>query len=42
MTVIGPITARRYRFNAPGTRLAVDARDAPSFMAVPALRLIRA
>lgn len=34
----GPITRRRYRFDAPGAVVAVDARDAPSLAAVPLLR----
>lgn len=27
LTVLGPATGRRYRFDAPGVRLAVDPRD---------------
>lgn len=27
LTVLGPATGRRYRFAAPGVRLAVDPRD---------------
>ncbi len=41
MTVVGPITGRRYRFGGPGVGVAVDARDAPSLRAVPKLRRIR-
>lgn len=38
MTVLGPITGQRYRFGAPGARVVVDARDAPSLLGVPNLR----
>jgi hypothetical protein len=38
LTAVGPITGRRYRFNGPGARVAVDSRDAPSMRAVPNLR----
>ncbi len=38
----GPVTRQRYRFEQPGARVAVDARDAASFAAVPNLRRIRA
>jgi len=41
LTVLGPITGRHYRFSAPGARVAVDSRDAPSVMAVPHLRPVR-
>jgi hypothetical protein len=34
----GPVTRRRYRFDQPGATLSVDARDAPSFAAIPHLR----
>jgi hypothetical protein len=36
----GPFTRRRYRFDAPGAQADVDARDAPSFAAIPALRRV--
>ena len=39
LTVIGPITNKRYRFVGRGARVAVDGRDAPSLGAVPNLRL---
>ena len=42
LTVAGPITRRRYRFESPGARVEVDARDAPSFVAVPNLRRVHA
>lgn len=38
MTVVGPITGRVYRFDRAGAVVAVDTRDAPSFVAVPNLR----
>lgn len=34
----GPVTHRRYRFEQPGAQVDVDARDAPSFAAIPNLR----
>lgn len=37
----GPISRRRYRFEAPGAVVEVDARDAASFAAIPALRRLR-
>jgi len=42
LTVLGPISGRRYRFDGSGARAAVDRRDAPSIMAVPELRQVRA
>ena len=38
LTVSGPITGRRYRFNGEGAQVEVDGRDAPSFAAVPRLQ----
>jgi hypothetical protein len=38
LTVVGPITGRRYRFTHPGVRLAVDEGDSPSMLGVPNLR----
>lgn len=35
LSVLGPITRTRYRFNGPGARVAVDPRDAASLTAVP-------
>lgn len=37
LSVIGPVTRRLYRFDAPHARVAVDPRDAPSIAAVPNL-----
>jgi len=41
LTVSGPITGRRYRFDVPGAVVAVEGRDAPSVSAVPNLRRTR-
>ena len=38
MTVLGPITGRRYRFDRYGSQVLVDPRDAPSLASVPHLR----
>lgn len=38
MTVFGPVTSKRYRFNGNGTVVAVDVRDAPSLRTVPRLK----
>lgn len=40
LTVQGPASKRLYRFAAPGSIVAVDARDAPSLTRVPLLRRI--
>jgi hypothetical protein len=40
LTVIGPITGRRYRFDRTGARVTVDGRDAPSLAAVPQLEQV--
>lgn len=37
----GPISRQRYRFDAPGAVVGVDARDAAAFAAIPALRRLR-
>ena len=42
MTVVGPITGRRYRFDATGSIVLVDSRDGPSIAAVPNLRRVKA
>ncbi len=41
MTVVGPVTGLRYRFDVPGAVVAVEGRDAPSVSAVPNLRRTR-
>ena len=38
MTVVGPATGKRYRFERPGDRLEVDLRDRRALAAVPHLR----
>lgn len=38
LTATGPVTGRRYRFERPGARAAIDARDAPALRQVPRLR----
>ena len=40
LTVPGPVTGKRYRFDNPGSRLLVDPQDAPSLAAVPHLRRV--
>jgi hypothetical protein len=37
MTVIGPVSGVRYRFDAPGSRIAVDLRDRKTVAAIPQL-----
>jgi hypothetical protein len=41
LTVTGPITGRRYHFDATGARRAVNRHDAASLLHVPSLRHIR-
>ncbi len=41
MTVVGPITGRRYRFERGGAPVEVDARDSPGLFAVPNLERVR-
>jgi hypothetical protein len=40
LTVVGPVTGKRYRFDRPGARLEVDLKDRRSIAAVPHLRQI--
>jgi hypothetical protein len=40
LVLTGPFTGKRYHFREPGTRLTVDPRDRPAFLAVPVLRLV--
>jgi hypothetical protein len=42
ITVFGPLTRNRYRFSAPGARVAIDPRDARSMSGVPNLRRVLA
>lgn len=38
MTVVGPVTGKRYRFDRPGARVEVDLRDRRPLTGVPRLR----
>ena len=38
LTVIGPITGKRYRCPKPGAKIAVDSNDAPFLTTIPRLR----
>jgi hypothetical protein len=38
LTVVGPVSGRRYRFEQPGSRLVVDPRDRPGLTMNPKLR----
>lgn len=38
LTVVGPVTGRRYRFDRRGARVVVDPRDRPGLARVPRLR----
>jgi hypothetical protein len=40
MTVIGPVSGRRYRFEHSGARLPIDPRDRPGLARVPNLRQV--
>ncbi|HKQ76131.1 MAG TPA: hypothetical protein VJ810_20725 [Blastocatellia bacterium] len=40
LTVLGPVTGNRYRFDRHGARVAVDLRDRLSMAAVPNLRQV--
>jgi hypothetical protein len=41
LTVVGPSTGIRYRFDSPGAQLAVDPRDQSTLLYVPNLRPVR-
>lgn len=41
LTVIGPVTGQRYRFNYPGDRQLIDYRDASAMAGVPNLKKIK-
>jgi non-ribosomal peptide synthetase component E (peptide arylation enzyme) len=41
LTVMGPRTRKRYRFDSRGALVAVDPRDRHSLAAVPSLREVR-
>lgn len=38
LTVTGPVSGARYRFDRPGERVAVDARDRAALSNIPVLR----
>jgi hypothetical protein len=38
MTVAGPMSGARYRFDYPGAKVQLDMRDAPFMRALPNLR----
>jgi len=40
LTVVGPVTGRRYYFDRPGSRVTVDPRDRPSVAAITQLRAV--
>lgn len=40
LTVVGPVSGRRYHFPASGARLTVDPRDRPGLARVPKLRQV--
>ena len=40
MTVLGPISGARYRFDRPGARLQIDGRDVLSIRSLPNLRRV--
>jgi hypothetical protein len=40
LTVVGPITGVRYRFDRTGSRMRVDLRDRQGLAQVPVLRLV--
>ncbi len=41
MTVIGPATGKRYRFDRPGARVFVDLHDRSGLVSTPHLREVR-
>jgi hypothetical protein len=41
LTVVGPISGARYRFERPDARIRIDQRDQPSLAKIPVLRLLR-
>jgi len=40
LTVVGPITGARYRFERPGSQRHVDPRDRPGLLRVPVLKAV--
>ena len=41
LTTSGPVSGRHYRFDRPGARVTVDARDARALATVRNLRLVK-
>lgn len=41
LTVLGPVSGKRYRFDRPGAAVEIDLRDRASLAAIPALRQVR-
>ena len=40
LTVLGPVTGKRYRFDRSGSQVSIEPRDVPSMAAVPHLRRV--
>jgi hypothetical protein len=40
LTVVGPVTGARYRFEHPGSQHRVDPRDRPGLLRVPVLKAV--
>jgi hypothetical protein len=40
LTVVGPVTGRRYHFDKPGSRVTVDPRDRSSVAAIGMLKAV--
>jgi hypothetical protein len=40
LSVVGPVTGNRYRFEHPGARAGVDARDRFALATIPMLRVL--
>jgi hypothetical protein len=40
LTVVGPVSGRRYRFAHGGARMTIDPRDRPGLARVPRLRQV--
>jgi hypothetical protein len=38
VTIVGPMTGARYRFERPGSELQVDPRDCPALSRLPVLK----
>src|SRR5262245_22422975 len=41
LTVMGPVSGRRYRFDSPKAIVEVDTRDAPALTTVPRLQRVQ-